>query len=394
MTLHIGITIELYSNDESVWMDTIKHNALALAFTLQASTLKHKVTLVNIANLLDEQRHHLKLPFSFIQSNHLNINTIEIQPFNQVKDSLNILICVDGEIEDKPSELLKSKGVKIVGYKCDLSVMVDIDQIIHNIPTKKPYYNRHFDALWFTQGIAELTQSYYQVLHRCNSSYNAPFIWTELPIKLLCKSLRYKGIYIPHKHIAKNIAIFEPNQSSFKQFLHPLMVTELFYRNMPMCINTLQLFNLTVQNQTQHEGLLTLLKVTDLYNHNKITFNNEKNIIKLLPKQVDIIIAHQLISYLDANYFNLAWLGYPLIHNLETCKNLGFYYHKNEVISGADALNKACEMNMIGGAYVLKKKENVHDYRQRQREIIKKYRAEAKVNIRKYDVLIAQLLNH
>ncbi len=79
MNLHIGITIEIHSEDLCLWDDHIKQNALALALTLKASSLKHRVTLVNTTDVAITR----KLPW--------NLKQFDTQSFEAVKHSLNIL---------------------------------------------------------------------------------------------------------------------------------------------------------------------------------------------------------------------------------------------------------------------------------------------------------------
>lgn len=379
MNLHIGITIEIHSEDLCLWDDHIKQNALALALTLKASILKHRVTLVNTTDVAITR----KLPW--------NLKQFDTQSFEAVKHSLNILIVLDGQIADTPSALLKARGVKIIGYKCGSNASISAESIIHNLSvTKMPYYNRHFDTLWLSPQIAELNQAYYKVLHRCSTARTVPFIWSEIPIESACVNLKNKGIYVTNKKIAKRLTILESNTELLNNFLNPLMIAELFYRNLSVCVDSVHLMNLA--HRDKHAELIGILSGTNLYNDKKIFLGGKQNIAKTLSNNTDVVISHQWGNPLSYTYLEAAWLGYPLVHNADLCKELGFYYHKSDVISGAEALNLACEVGMIGGNYSIKKRETASHYRERQRHLIKQFLAEQPAIVRKYDLLITQLI--
>ena len=49
-------------------------------------------------------------------------------------------------------------------------------------------------------------------------------------------------------------------------------------------------------------------------------------IVWSLFEHTDIVIAHQQDNALNYLYFDVAWLGYPIVHNAHMIKELGFYY--------------------------------------------------------------------
>ncbi|MEY3996725.1 MAG: hypothetical protein RL344_1068 [Pseudomonadota bacterium] len=75
-------------------------------------------------------------------------------------------------------------------------------------------------------------------------------------------------------------------------------------------------------------------------------------------------------------------------------KNWDFIIIKvtSDVISGTEALNLACEVGMIGGNYSIKKRETSSHYKERQSHLIKQFLAKQPAIVRKYDLLITQLI--
>ncbi len=381
MALHIGITLGLYSADESIWTNGIKQNALALTRTLKASAMNHRVTLVNTTQVPITAA----LPWDLQQ--------FDTQPFEAVEDSLDILILLGGQLQDAPSAKLRARGVKLVGYKCGSEAIMSAESVVHGLPVSAPpYYNRHLNQLWLIPQVAELNSAYYQVLHRCAVAKTVPFVWHPAPLEDACKTFDNQGLFKPTANIAKRLVVPEPNRELLKTFLHPLMIAELFYRTLPECVGVVQLMNLF--HRREHAELLGILSATDLYHDQKLTVEGRHNTPWLLAHHTDVIISHQWGNPLNYSYLEAAWLGYPLVHNAALCSKLGFFYEGCDVVGGAEALNKACSLGMMGGSYEVGKTPEMADaYRLRQRYHIQMFLADNPKVVAQYDELLTALLN-
>jgi hypothetical protein len=60
-----------------------------------------------------------------------------------------------------------------------------------------------------------------------------------------------------------------------------------------------------------------------------------------MSKIADIAVSHQWGNPLNYLYFDLAWLGYPIIHNAHLCNDVGYYYPDFNYVDGSEILNFA-----------------------------------------------------
>ena len=141
--LRIGITIGLRSPDESLWINGIKQNALFLARLLMASPHGYRVTLVNTTDvpLTDA------LPW--------NRAVYGTGSFSDVKDALDVLIELGGQIDAEQTAYLKARGAKIVSYCCGVEYINAIESILFGRRLwDSLFINRGYDEVWAIPQIA------------------------------------------------------------------------------------------------------------------------------------------------------------------------------------------------------------------------------------------------
>jgi Protein of unknown function (DUF2827) len=379
--LHIGITIGLYTPDESLWVNGIKQNALALARTLKASAMQHRVTLVNTT----EVPITAALPW--------DLNRFDTQPFDAVKESVDVLIVLGGQIGPEPSAALRARGVKLVGYKCGSEAVISGEAIIHGSPVViGPHYNQHFNEMWYVPQIATLNAAYYETLHRCAESKIVPFVWSPEPLEHACKTLPNQGVFTPKSSVGKRINVLEPNKDMLKTFMFPMLVAEQYYRQHPEHVQLVMLMNLF--HRREHVEMNGILNALDLYRHRKMSLEGRHDTPYLLAHYTDIVISHQSGNPLNYSYLEAAWMGYPLVHNAFLCKSLGFYYQGHDMVQALAALAKAMTIGQVGGSYsVDASPESATEFRMRQRQAAQPFVAETPNNIQAYERLIQQLIS-
>ena len=101
---------------------------------------------------------------------------------------------------------------------------------------------------------------------------------------------------------------------------------------------------------------------------------------QVLNTQVDAVLSWQIENPLNYLYLDVAWLGLPIIHNADLCKDVGYYYPNNNMQSAAYAVQNALENHTIG-------------WRNKQRKIIKRYTKKSTELKQNYQRLLDNLMN-
>jgi hypothetical protein len=102
-----------------------------------------------------------------------------------------------------------------------------------------------------------------------------------------------------------------------------------------------------------------------------------------MTKFADIIVSNQWENPLNYLYFDLAWMGWPILHNAYLCKNVGYYYEDFDYETASDKLNEI----------ILHHDNNSKEYLDKNREIISKYLPTNIENQEKYRLLIKNLFD-
>ena len=89
-----------------------------------------------------------------------------------------------------------------------------------------------------------------------------------------------------------------------------------------------------------------------------------------------------LLDYLNYLYFDMAWMGWPIVHNGKFCKEVGYYY---------DEFNYEMGGNMLKDV-ILNHDENADEYLLKNRLYMLKYLPTNKELKKQYEDLITSCL--
>ena len=174
------------------------------------------------------------------------------------------------------------------------------------------------------------------------------------------------------------VAIFEPNINVVKWFFPALLVCENAHR----AGHALEHVYVTNTNN-EKMGRLNLKQVNrivkslDLTKQKRISIEARYNSLFFISKYADLAVSWQMENPLNYLYLDLAWMGWPIIHNAHLCKDVGYYYEGFNYAQGGQVLGDAMA---------------VHDgdvtYMDRQRAMIERYLPTNKLLQKKYERLL------
>jgi hypothetical protein len=367
--LRIGVTIGLQSEDESLWINGIKQNALYLAKLFQNSPHRHRVTLVNTTNVAITP----KLPW--------RLDQFPTAPFAAVKDSLDVLIELGGQIDAAQTDYLKKRGTRIVSYCCGPEYVFNMEAILFKRPLwTSIFVNQRYDELWVIPQVVESSLYFLQTLRR-RPARMVPFVWDPMCVEDKARTLPHGGQYRPGAP-AKRLSIIEPNRDVMKFCLYPVFIAERAYRIVPERIGFLHVTNADrlVWDDTEFQALVRHL---DIVRDQKASFVGSFTTPEFLSAHTDIVISHQWGLPLNYMYLEVCWQGYALVHNAHLVPEIGYFYHDNDLEEGAQALVRALEEH----------DSHWEEYRIQQRSLIGKFLATNAALSSAYDDLLFQLLS-
>lgn len=366
--LRVGITIGLHHEQETLWNNGIKQNAVFLAEALRHCPNVHSTVLVNTTAVPVTPA----LPW--------DLTRWPTTSFEAAKDELDVLIELGGQIDPAQTEYLKARGTRLVSYCCGFEYVHAMESVLFNKPMwgENLFINQRYDDIWMIPQVANISQSYFEVLRR-HPAQTVPFIWSPVFLDERAKAVPEGGVYRPHAG-PRRLSVMEPNINVVKFCLYPALIAELAYRERPDDIALLQVTNAEhiARNSLEFIGLMNQL---DIVRQHKAVFLGRHETPVFLAENTDIVISHQWENPLNYFYLEVCWQGYPLVHNATLCTDLGYYYESNDAEAGARRVVEAIEGHDAQAAA----------YRARQRQTIGRYLPDDRQLVAAYSVLLDKL---
>jgi hypothetical protein len=85
------------------------------------------------------------------------------------------------------------------------------------------------------------------------------------------------------------------------------------------------------------------MKSLDIVKDKKCSIEGRYTTLPFMKTNADIVVSHQWGNPLNYLYFDLAWMGWPIIHNADLCKDVGYFYEDFNLIKGASILEDVIE---------------------------------------------------
>ncbi len=366
--LRIGITIGLREEGESLWINGIKQNAIFLAMALKNCRSVGEVTLVNVTHTDPATVAWDRSQWPVVQ-------------FGDIQDDLDVLIELGGQVDAAQTEQLKAKGTRLISYCCG-SEYVSVAQSILFDRGNWPqgiFINTRYDAVWVIPQVAQSSGHFFRSFRRC-PTHVIPFVWHPVLLQKRSGEFAEAGEYRPREG-PRRLTVMEPNIDLVKFCLYPILIAEEAFRQRPELISFLHVSN--SKHLADKGGLFVhLMLQLDIVRAHKASFIVRHDTPEMLDKLTDVVISNQWGNPLNYTYLEVCWQGYPLVHNADLCKTLGYYYKGNDVVSGAKLLIKA----------MLEHDSDWEAYRNAQRAAIAAYLPTSFAAVQKYEQLLASAL--
>jgi hypothetical protein len=248
---------------------------------------------------------------------------------------------------------LKYMNTKHVGYFCGNTYIIETEKILYNQHKKRQndIYdftingNCKYDEIWSIPQMSDINLDFWSILYRCKC-LEVPFVWSQKAVALFCKANKCKEeeLYYKNRGPDKKIAIFEPNISIMKWALPSVLLCDAAYRKNKK-IKHLYITNINSSNTIDFNlhQFNKLLNSCDIVKDKKCSIESRYPTLPFMSNNADIAISHQWGNPLNYLYFDLAWMGWPIIHNAHLCKDVGYFYEDFNLIKGASILEEVVD---------------------------------------------------
>jgi hypothetical protein len=377
-SIKIGITINFPSNLKDFYSNGIRQNCLYLYEVLKNINYDVKLILDNETNIsvLNE--------IDFYNFEYINVNDI----FNY---DFDLIFSMGFSFPIHLFNGLKNIGVKIVYYMCGNNYLIDSEKILYNQhKTKTLNYvdDKCYDQVWIIPQMYNQNKYYFEILNK-SKCIQVPFIWSPMSIKFMTKILNLDNdSSLFYKKKEAKIGIFEPNMSVMKWSLPCVLIAEHTHRTYKN-VSHVYITNLNKNkendiNDFNMEEFNNICKCLDLFKERKMSSESRFITLEFMSKYCDIVISHQWENPLNYLYLDLAWMGWPILHNAYLCKDVGYYYEGFNYHEGSEKLN-----------YILTNHDaNTKEYLNQNRKTIETYIPSNKLLQNKYKNLIEALFTN
>jgi len=282
-------------------------------------------------------------------------------------------------------------GVKLVSYVCGNEYLINSEAIIYGHGESGSFEQDKtnprkslFDEIWLIPQMMELNECYKRTLSRCAKVIEAPFIWSPKGIETIAEkdgATLNDFIYINAKkdlNKCKRLATFDPNISIMKWFLPSFVLCERAYQLSPQLVDRIYITNAfrdKIGDTLNAKKIENTVRYTDLFLDKRVFFEKRFITFEFMKTHADVAVFHQWGNPLNYIYLEMAWLGYPFVHNAHLCADLGYYYEGYNLEQGAEVLLGAImKHDSVAREYLRINRERVDRYLPTNATLQQKYK--------------------
>jgi hypothetical protein len=313
---------------ESFWANGITQNLVFLALLLQRVRNVAEVFVVPMPD--SGEPHHPSEAFGLRQMRLADATR-----------ELDVLIEVGVRVPTDAVVPFQAKGGKVVSYVAGNSFVMNLEALASGLSERAeilpPF---EFDAVWITRQHWRTNRGYTRIVKSPNT-FPVEQIWDSAILRQGMSRVRHNFFYKGRLRGGWSVGIFEPNVNVLKTFHLPVLACERLFRRRPEALHHVFVANtLHLRGNTHFEEFFGAL---DLQQAQRISAETRFPVFELLGQYVDCVVAHHWENGLNYLYYDVLYGGYPLVHNSEFLRDVGYYYDSFDAESGSNALERALE---------------------------------------------------
>jgi hypothetical protein len=230
-------------------------------------------------------------------------------------------------------KLIKSKDIKCVNLICGNLFVLHQEEFVfghHDIMKNHIGVENMYDEYWVLEMYPFLVD--YIKLYTGSPVHLVPYVWNDTILKKYMKknNLDLDLDYHLVNRNKLNIVIFEPNMSTHKSSLVPLLIAENYYKKYGKLLNKVYVFSgkkiLTEQHNQNFVSSLSISKNNKLEAYDRVIMPEAFKIIRESNHYINVVVSHNILNNLNFLHLELLSLNIPIIHNCEPFKENNLFY--------------------------------------------------------------------
>ena len=377
--MNIGITIGLTQENESMWINGIKLNAILLANALQQIG-KHNVYIIDTSNKVED-----------LTKVRWDYNKFPVKKLTEVFSTTDLMITLGTSFPSDTIKKFKAQGPnkRLIKYMCGNSYVIEMERSIFTEGDNLGIapWDAGADEVWYVPQQGYQNHHYYKSIFRTDKVYPVPFVWDPMFLNEEVEVYKRLGRKLPIYNIntpqaEKKLSVFEPNLNVVKFAMIPILAAEEVHRR---GIEFDKMFISSGGKILKNGYFKSMIKTLDMVNRPldqiKIKFTPRYPVAHYLSETTDIVVSHQWENPLNYSYLDVMYLGFPLVHNADMIKDAGYYYPDFNIEEAANQIQFALQHH----------DQHREEYAAKNKPVIERYMVKNQPMIDLYDKLIENL---
>lgn len=358
--MKVGITLLAREKVSEYFNSGIQQNVIFLAEALRAAGFETHLVVQSRERLNSDRRTELGI------HRHIRVTSLE----NLRREGFNVVIQMGLDIPTSTLLRLRDDGVTLISYNCGNEFFVVTESILYRTEAGRTPQAVElaaqgaqgvFNQIWAIPQMMNPCSKFWTTLYR-SPCLEAPFVWSPTMIR----SSRAESAHAyTRRDSLKRVAIMEPNISFMKHFLPALLVCENAYRQGAV-IDRVWMTNIDNEigkYKLNLDYINRLVKGLDLHRVRKaLSIESRYNSLYFCSRHSDAVVSWQMENNLNYLYLDLAWTGWPIIHNGSLCPDVGYYYSGFDYEEGGRVLTEALATHDSDTEYLERNREAISQY--------------------------------
>lgn len=371
--MRIGISVLTHAS-QNIWSNGLGQNVIFLAQLLQ------KIPFVQTVLLIDCGDQGAMPP-------QVDMDTLglRIMSTHDATDEVDVIMEMGGALDTQWLDLMRARGRKVAFVCCGQPYVSLAESVVFNKVGTVLRPDR-CDEVWYLPKDASLAPML-RTIHRCDA-HEVPYIWHPRFLDARIREVAESGFDYGYKPREANpngtkaglrVATFEPNISVVKSCSIPMLVCDEAYRAESGCVQAMHVLN--ALHIKDHPTMLYLANSLNLVKQHRATFHGRHDIVGFMVQHADAVVAHQWANNQNYSYLDALYGDYPLVHNSDWLKDVGYYYPDFDAKEGGVQLRRAAHDH----------DSQLADYRARAQRVFQSVDPLATHNIEQYAARLSHL---